>query len=99
MTSCKKFDSFEIAMAGEARRRGLDGVICGHIHQAQIRDIDGITYVNDGDWVESCTAVVEHLDGRLELLKWAELRTWSMIERAPRVQWRSACRWPRRLPA
>jgi UDP-2,3-diacylglucosamine pyrophosphatase LpxH len=62
---------FEDALAGEARRRGLDGVVCGHIHVAAIRDIDGVVYLNDGDWVESCTAVVEHMDGRLELVKWA----------------------------
>jgi hypothetical protein len=46
-----------------------------------MRDIDGITYINDGDWVESCTALVEHMDGRLELLEWAKMRSWSMIER------------------
>jgi hypothetical protein len=54
--------------------RGADGVVCGHIHHAEIRDIDGITYLNDGDWVESCTALVEHFDGRWEILHWAELR-------------------------
>jgi UDP-2,3-diacylglucosamine pyrophosphatase LpxH len=70
---------FEHAVAGEARRRGVDGVICGHIHKAEIREIDGITYCNDGDWVESCTALVEHLDGRLEILHWAEVRELSMI--------------------
>jgi UDP-2,3-diacylglucosamine pyrophosphatase LpxH len=46
-------------------------VICGHIHKAEIRDIDGVLYCNDGDWVESCTALVEHWDGRLEILTWA----------------------------
>jgi UDP-2,3-diacylglucosamine pyrophosphatase LpxH len=63
-------ENFEHAVADEARRRGVDGVICGHIHHAEIRDIDGITYINDGDWVESCTAVVEHMDGRFEILHW-----------------------------
>ena len=67
-------EQFEGAAASEARRRGFDGVICGHIHQAGIRTIDGVEYVNDGDWVESCTAAVEHPDGRLEVLRWAELR-------------------------
>lgn len=81
----KFIDNFEDALAGEARRRNLDGVICGHIHKAQMRDIDGTLYVNDGDWVESCTALVEHFDGRLEILKWAEQRSWSMIERTRRV--------------
>jgi UDP-2,3-diacylglucosamine pyrophosphatase LpxH len=65
---------FEDAVADEARRRGVDGVICGHIHKAEIRDIGGITYCNDGDWVESCTALVEHMDGRLEVLDWADIR-------------------------
>ncbi len=57
-------------MVAEARGRGVDGVICGHIHHAEIRDVGGITYCNDGDWVESCTALVEHPDGRLEILHW-----------------------------
>ncbi len=66
--------AFEDAVAAEARRRGADGVVCGHIHKAEIRDIDGILYCNDGDWVESCTALVEHWDGRLEILDWAAIR-------------------------
>ena len=61
---------FERAVASAAKSRGVDGVICGHIHHAEIREIDGITYCNDGDWVESCTALVEHFDGRLEILDW-----------------------------
>ena len=61
---------FEDAVASEARRRGVDGVVCGHIHKAEIRTIDGILYCNDGDWVESCTALVEHWDGRLEIVDW-----------------------------
>jgi len=65
-------DRFENALADEARARCLDGVICGHIHHAEMRDIGGVVYVNDGDWVESCTALVEHEDGRLELIDWAE---------------------------
>jgi UDP-2,3-diacylglucosamine pyrophosphatase LpxH len=75
-------ENFENAVAEEARRRGVDGVICGHIHKAEMRDIDGVLYVNDGDWVESCTAVVEHRDGRLEILEWAKLRGWSALGRA-----------------
>ena len=62
---------FEQALAREARRRGVHGVVCGHIHHAELRDIDGILYANDGDWVESLTALVEHLDGRLEILDWS----------------------------
>ncbi|RYF40373.1 MAG: UDP-2,3-diacylglucosamine diphosphatase [Comamonadaceae bacterium] len=63
--------SFEAAVAHEAGRRGYQGVVCGHIHRAEMRHIDGVLYCNDGDWVESCTALVEHLDGRLELVTWA----------------------------
>ena len=74
-------ENFEAAVADEARRRGVDGVICGHIHKAEMRDIDGIAYINDGDWVESCSALVEHDDGRLEILEWAKLRSWSAIDR------------------
>jgi len=61
---------FEKAVAHEARRRGHQGVVCGHIHHAEIREIEGILYCNDGDWVESRTALVEHHDGRLELVHW-----------------------------
>ena len=68
----KYIANFERALAVEARRRGVDGVICGHIHRAEISDIDGITYCNDGDWVESCTALVEDFEGRLSLLRWTE---------------------------
>jgi UDP-2,3-diacylglucosamine pyrophosphatase LpxH len=63
---------FETAVADEARRRGIDGVVCGHIHKAEIRDIGGVTYCNDGDWVESCTALVETLEGKLEIVHWAK---------------------------
>jgi UDP-2,3-diacylglucosamine pyrophosphatase LpxH len=62
--------SFEEAVAHEARRRGHQGVVCGHIHRAEMREIDGVLYCNDGDWVESRTALVEHFDGRLELVQW-----------------------------
>ena len=61
---------FETTLAADAARRGVDGVICGHIHSAALRDIEGLAYVNTGDWVESCTAVVEHDDGRMELIDW-----------------------------
>jgi UDP-2,3-diacylglucosamine pyrophosphatase LpxH len=69
----KAIDRFESALAGEARRRGFDGVVCGHIHHAEMREVDGIMYMNDGDWVESCTALVEHYDGRMEVIEWAAL--------------------------
>lgn len=61
---------FEDSVAHHARSRGFQGVICGHIHWAAIKDIGGVAYVNCGDWVDSCTAVVEHLDGRLEIVDW-----------------------------
>ncbi len=64
---------FEEAVAHQARNRQLDGVICGHIHSAVIKDIDGVTYINCGDWVDSCTAIVEHFDGRMELVYWNDL--------------------------
>jgi len=66
--------NFERALALEARRRGLDGLICGHIHRAEIADIDGVLYCNDGDWVESCTTLTEDFSGRLSLLRWTESR-------------------------
>ncbi|MBB2189024.1 UDP-2,3-diacylglucosamine diphosphatase [Gluconacetobacter azotocaptans] len=78
-------DRFETAVADEARRRGMDGVICGHIHHAVIKEVDGILYMNDGDWVESCSALVEHHDGSMQLLDMTDVR------------WRVAA--PRRLGA
>ncbi|NCA69843.1 MAG: UDP-2,3-diacylglucosamine diphosphatase [Sphingobacteriia bacterium] len=69
---------FETALANEAKRRQLDGMICGHIHHAEIRDIEGIAYCNCGDWVESCTALAEHHDGRLELLRWTQTTAGSL---------------------
>jgi UDP-2,3-diacylglucosamine pyrophosphatase LpxH len=61
---------FEDAVVRDAKLRNCQGVICGHIHTPDDRMIDGIHYLNDGDWVESCTALVEHLDGRFEILRW-----------------------------
>ena len=61
--------AFEQALAHEASRRGLQGVVCGHIHRAEMRELGGILYCNTGDWVESCTALAEASDGTLELLK------------------------------
>jgi UDP-2,3-diacylglucosamine pyrophosphatase LpxH len=78
----KAIDRFEGAVASEARRRGFDGVVCGHIHHAEMREVGGVLYLNDGDWVESCTALVEHHDGRLELVDWAALNRLSFF--APR---------------
>lgn len=61
---------FQRVVADEARRNKVDGVICGHIHHAVMEDIDGIRYINTGDWVESCTAIAENADGTFELITW-----------------------------
>jgi len=63
---------FEKNLATYCKKRGFDGVICGHIHHAEIKEIDGIVYMNDGDWVESMTALVEHHDGRWEIVTWTQ---------------------------
>ena len=76
----KAIDLFETALADEAGRRGFDGVVCGHIHHAEMRMVNGVLYLNDGDWVESCTALVEHHDGRLELIDWAALNGLSFFQ-------------------
>ena len=81
---------FEAAAAHAAARHGLDGVICGHIHHAALRDLHGVLYGNDGDWVESCTALVEHPEGTLEILRW--------IHEQAIVTAREPYRWPETLP-
>jgi UDP-2,3-diacylglucosamine pyrophosphatase LpxH len=63
---------FEEIVAREAETRGVDGVVCGHIHHAEIRQIGGVLYLNDGDWVESCSALVEDAHGAMEILRWAD---------------------------
>ncbi len=73
--------NYEHALARMAKDRGADGVICGHIHHDEIREIEGVMHLNDGDWVESCTALVEHFDGRWEILAWADLRGFAPDER------------------
>ena len=64
--------SFETAVAQEAGKRGFQGVVCGHIHHAEIRNIDGLTYCNDGDWVESLSALAEDHNGILSLIRWED---------------------------
>ncbi len=64
---------YEARIADEARSRGVHGVLCGHIHHAAMRDQDGVRYINTGDWVESCTAVVEHFDGSFEIVRWPQM--------------------------
>lgn len=70
----KFISEFEKLVGNYAKQHKVDGIICGHIHHANMQHIDNIHYINDGDWVESCTALVEHFDGRLELIHWAEKR-------------------------
>ncbi len=65
--------NFENAMVGVAKAKNADGVVCGHVHFAEIREIGSILYANSGDWMESCTGLVEHFDGRLELLHWVAM--------------------------
>jgi UDP-2,3-diacylglucosamine pyrophosphatase LpxH len=65
--------AFEKELAAEAKRRNVDGVVCGHIHHAAIREIDGVTYINTGDFVESCSLVVEHDNGAMEIVYWSKL--------------------------
>jgi UDP-2,3-diacylglucosamine pyrophosphatase LpxH len=67
--------AFEESVVYDVKRLGLDGVICGHIHTPVIKRIDGVTYINCGDWVDNCTAVIEHYDGRMQLLRWSHAGT------------------------
>ena len=79
---------FEHELIEEARRRGVDGIVCGHIHHAANRTVDGIQYLNCGDWVESCTAITEDASGRLQIVRWLEvMRDRQLAEQAaPRLQ-------------
>lgn len=88
----KYISKFEQALAHEARRRRVDGVVCGHIHKASIEDVDGVRYCNDGDWVESCTALLERSDGSLAVIHWADEIEWVVDERelAPASRLRQA---------
>jgi len=70
---------FEEALSLEARDSGVDGIICGHIHHADMHNRLGVHYINTGDWVESCTAIAEEFDGQFELITWTE-----MVKQAPR---------------
>jgi UDP-2,3-diacylglucosamine pyrophosphatase LpxH len=69
-TAVSFISDFEECVVHSVKHRALDGVICGHIHAAAIKRIDGVLYMNCGDWVDSCTAIVEHFDGRMELVEW-----------------------------
>jgi UDP-2,3-diacylglucosamine pyrophosphatase LpxH len=72
---------FEKTLVIEARRNAADGVICGHIHHAAIHNKFGVTYINCGDWVESCTAIAEHPDGRFEILTWTTMSPYEDSDR------------------
>ena len=72
-TAVNIVSTFEDSLAHECRRRDLDGVVCGHIHHADARDIDGVTYYNCGDWVESCTALAEDMNGRIQVIRWVQI--------------------------
>jgi len=81
-TAVEFIGKYEEALADEARRRAVDGIICGHIHNAEMRIMGGVLYCNDGDWVESCTALVEHDSGALEIIRWAEAVEQQLLVRA-----------------
>ena len=69
---------FEQNLANYCKKKGYDGVICGHIHRAEIKQVNGITYMNDGDWQESCTALVEHWNGSWEIITWDYIKNDNM---------------------
>jgi UDP-2,3-diacylglucosamine pyrophosphatase LpxH len=73
-TAVQYIGSFEESVAQAARKRGVDAVVCGHIHRAEMREIEGVLYCNDGDWVESCSALVEDMNGQLRLIDWPKLK-------------------------
>lgn len=64
--------AFENLVTKEAKSRNLDGVICGHIHHPLMKYVNDIEYWNDGDWTESCSAIVEHMDGVMEIIYYTE---------------------------
>jgi UDP-2,3-diacylglucosamine pyrophosphatase LpxH len=77
---------FENALSGEAKRHGADGVICGHIHFAAMREVAGISYINCGDWVESATAVGETHEGKFEIIRWLDIVAAEQAEAAAIAQ-------------
>lgn len=85
-TALQYIDSFEESVAQAARKRGVDTVVCGHIHRAEMRDIDGILYCNDGDWVESCSSLVEDMNGQLRLIDWPALKQQMQVPAALPVE-------------
>lgn len=85
-------ESFEEKVIHYAREQGVQGVVCGHIHQSKLRIDDGFVYANDGDWVESCSALLEHQDGSLELLEVPHAQTGTHLHPSP--SWRAPGRQP-----
>jgi UDP-2,3-diacylglucosamine pyrophosphatase LpxH len=81
---------FEEVLVNEGKRTKVDGIVCGHIHSAALHDQFGIRYANTGDWVESCTALVEHFDGALELIRWNERRAAYLETLTPELQVQAA---------
>ena len=75
---------YEESIVSTLTDRDLDGVICGHIHHAEIKEINGFLYVNTGDFVESCTAIAEHFDGSLELIRWTKIESTEEVK-APKA--------------
>ena len=70
----KYIGDYEKTVSSYGKKKNVDGIICGHIHKASNQNFDGVNYLNCGDWVENCTALVEHLDGKMEIIKWDEIR-------------------------
>ena len=87
---------FEDSVAYHCHQRSFEGVVCGHIHHAEIRDINGIDYMNCGDWVESCTAIVEDQDGQCSIVRWVEAPTTDIVISLPEPVVVSAAEEPRR---
>jgi UDP-2,3-diacylglucosamine pyrophosphatase LpxH len=89
-TAVNFIGEFENSLAEEARRREVDGVICGHIHHAASRHFNGVHYINTGDWVESCTAIAENEDGTFELIRWFDIVRERQLKAQPQTELRAA---------
>lgn len=89
-TAAKYVQQFERAAAHAARRHGVDGIVCGHIHRPEIIDLDGMLYCNDGDWVDSCSALIEDRSGELELWHWNDVGRALRPMVTPRTEARAA---------
>lgn len=88
---------FENTLVSEARSKRVDGLICGHIHQAAIKTINGVFYNNAGDWVESCTALVEDQSGAIEIIDWHQspsAEEWKQTDAYPKDRYRDRCLAP-----